>query len=173
LAKLARGIDERGVVAESDTKSMSVSETYEYDLETPEQVDAELLRLCDRLGNRLHLAGLAGASVTLTVRYSDFETITRQHRQEKPVAGAHDLWLAARFLRSRFGWDRPVRLLGIRISQVQDSGAPLQLSTLGDARWENLNGAMQEVRDRFGGSAVGPARVVLPSPSRGTGKTNV
>lgn len=172
LHRLAQGIDERPVVPAGETKSISASETYEYDLETPEQVDTELLRLCDRLGSRLHVAGLTGATVTMTVRYADFETVTRQERPTQAVVGAHDLWLVTRSLHARFDWDRPVRLLGLGVAQVQDAESPVQLSTEFDPRWENLTGAVEEVRERFGGGAVGPARVVLRSPQAGTGKTD-
>ena len=160
LHNLGRGIDDRAVEPNAETKSVSVSETYEYDLETPEQVDTELLRLCDRLGSRLHVAGLVAETVSMTVRYADFETVTRQHRQSRPVTGAHDLWLATRFLRGRFEWIRPVRLLGLAAGRVLGSESPTQLSTDFDPRWENLTGAVEEVRQRFGGESVGPARVV-------------
>lgn len=166
LHRLARGIDDRPVEPHTETKSVSVSETYEYDLESPEQVDTELLRLCDRLGSRLHVAGLVGATVSMTVRYANFETVTRQHHQPRPVSGAHDLWLATRFLRQRFEWVLPVRLLGLAVSQVLDSESPMQLSTDFDPRWENLTGAVEEVRQRFGGEAVRPARVVADSNVR-------
>jgi DNA polymerase-4 len=171
LGQLARGIDERPVLADSPTKSVSVSETYEYDLETPEQVETELLRLCDRLGSRLHIANQIGTTVTMTVRYSDFETITRQHRQGQPIASAHDLWQAAKELRTRFDWGRPVRLLGVAVSQMQDALAPTQLSTDLDPRWDTLSGSVEEARARFGSDAVRPARVVLSNSTRERGKT--
>lgn len=172
LYRLAQGVDERAVIAESETKSVSISETYEYDLETPEQIDTELLRLCDRLGSRLRVAKLVGPTVTMTVRYSDFETITRQHRQNQVVTGAHDLWLAAKALRGRFEWERPVRLLGLGVSQVQESEAPAQLSTDFDPRWESLTGAVEELRQKFGGDSIGPARVALPATRKERGKTD-
>jgi DNA polymerase-4 len=171
LSRLAQGIDERPVVGGGDTKSVSVSETYDYDLETPEQIDTELLRLCERLGARLHIAGLLGHTVAFTVRYADFETVVRQRRQDAPVAGAHDLWTACQQLRGQFSWGRPVRLLGVGVLQVQANEAPLQLRTLVDSRRENLTDVLAQVRDRYGTSAVGPARVVLPERNLGSGKT--
>ena len=64
-------------------------------------------------------------------------------------------------LRGRFEWERPVRLLGLGVSQVQESEAPDQLSTDFDPRWESLTGAVEEVRQQFGGDSIGPARVAL------------
>ena len=169
LADLAQGKDPRPVEAEHPTKSISVSETYEYDLTTPEQVDTELLRLCERLGSRLHL-GPHGTTVTLTVRFADFETQSRQERQPEVMRGAHDLWGATATLRSRFDWSRPVRLLGIGVSQMQAVGTPTQLSTGSDPRWTDLTEAVADVRDRFGSAAVGPAR--LAQSDGKTGKTD-
>ena len=67
-----------------DAKSISVSETYERDLTLSDEIDTELIRLCDRLAFRVRRAGLAGRTIGLTVRYSDFVTITRHHTLEPP-----------------------------------------------------------------------------------------
>jgi DNA polymerase-4 len=161
LAALARGQDERAVVADRQTKSVSVSETYEFDLRTPAQIDTELLRLCDRLGARLRRTGLGGHTVAVTVRYSNFETVVRQTTRPTMVASSHGLFAAARELRPQFDWSRPVRLLGVAVRALSEAGDSGQMSTDSDPRWDAVSGTIANVRERFGEDSVGPARVVI------------
>ena len=160
LAALARGQDDRPVVSDRQTKSMSVSETYEFDLQSPEQTDTELLRLCDRLGARLSRANLGGYTVAVTVRYPNFETVVRQTTTTIPVVSAHDLFVAARGLRPHFDWTRPVRLLGVAVSRLEEGLDSLQMRTDSDPRWHDVSEAIATLRERFGDDSVVPARVV-------------
>ena len=161
LAALAHGQDEREVVSDRQTKSVSVSETYEFDLRTPAQIDTELLRLCDRLGARLRRAGFGGHTVAVTVRYSNFETVVRQTTRPTMVASSHGLFAAARELRPQFDWSRPVRLLGVAVRALSQAGDSGQMSTDSDPRWDVVRGTIANVRERFGEDSVGPARVVI------------
>ncbi|MGH8958269.1 MAG: DNA polymerase IV [Acidimicrobiia bacterium] len=161
LTALARGHDDRPVVSDRQTKSMSVSETYEYDLRSPAQIDTELLRLCDRLGSRLRRANFSGHTVSLTVRYSNFETVVRQNTPSTAVSSAHDLFAAARDLRSQFDWSRPVRLLGVGLARLEGARDFGQMRTDVDPRWDEISGAIANVRERFGADSVGPARLVI------------
>lgn len=160
FAALARGQDDRPVVSDRQSKSMSVSETYEYDLAGPEQIGTELLRLCDRLGARLSRAQLGGYTVAVTVRYPNFETVVRQTSTTTPVVSAHDLFRAAQLLRSQFDWTRPVRLLGVTISRFKERLDSQQMRTDSDPRWQDVSEAIAALRERFGDDSVVPARVV-------------
>ncbi|MGH9891131.1 MAG: Y-family DNA polymerase, partial [bacterium] len=161
LAALARGHDDRPIVSTRGMKSMSVSETYEYDLHSPEQIDTELLRLCDRLGSRLRLANMGGRTVSVTVRYSNFETVVRQTTRATTATSAHDLFASARLLRQQFDGTRPVRLLGVALSRLDEALDSRQTTTDSDPRWDDVSGAIASVRQRFGDDSVGPARVVI------------
>ncbi|MGQ0849073.1 MAG: DNA polymerase IV [Actinomycetota bacterium] len=171
LAGLANGQDPRPVVPDRAVKSISVSQTYEHDLATSAEVDTELLRLCDRLGSRMRRAGVNGRTVSLTVRYSDFSTITRQLTVAHTDT-AHDLWKAALELKSKFDWDRPVRLLGVSCTSLIDVGQPQQSPPhqlgmmIGQDRWDDVTGAVESIRERFGQASVGPARLLDPPVAR-------
>jgi DNA polymerase-4 len=167
LASLARGEDPRPVTPDYESKSMSVSETYEKDLTSPEQIDTELIRLCDRLVARLRRAGLGGRTVGLTVRYSDFSTITRHTSFEHVIDTSRDLWHVVRGLKEKVEWNRPIRLLGVACSALVEPGGPRQLSTQGSAKWDDVAGAVENIRVKFGGGSVRPARLVeAPDQSR-------
>jgi DNA polymerase-4 len=162
LAALAKGVDPRSVIPDHDAKSISVSETYERDLTRPDEVDTELIRLCDRLAFRVRRAGLAGRTIGLTVRYSDFVTITRHHTFTLPTDTSRGLWQAARSLKDKVSWDRPIRLLGVSVATFVDPAEPRQMSLDGALKWDDLADAVDAVRERFGTDAVRPARLVNP-----------
>jgi DNA polymerase-4 len=160
LAALAAGHDPRRVVPDREAKSISVSETYERDLVVREEISTEILRLCERLGSRMRRAGLAGRTVGLTVRYSNFETITRQATRATATDSAHVLWKALSSLAAKVDWDRPVRLLGVSCASLMDPAEVDQLSIDGPNPWEDLTDTVEAVRDRFGRSSIGLARLL-------------
>jgi DNA polymerase-4 len=150
------------VVPDQDAKSVSVSETYEHDLATGDEIDTELIRLCDRLSFRIKRAGVAGRTVGLTVRYSDFVTITRHHTFPHSIDTSRHLWQAVQTLKASVDWNRPIRLLGVSLATLVDPGDPRQMSVENEPKWDDLAEAVDAVRTKFGSGAVGPARLVKP-----------
>lgn len=154
LTRLASAVDSREVETESETKSVSVEETYEEDLLTEEDVRNALLRLCDRLASRLHRSGYAGRVVTLKIRFADFETHTRSETVASDVSATTAIWDEARRLLDRVNrGDRGVRLLGIGLSRLTPAESPRQL-TLEDKSRDLAAEIAEEVRERFGNGAV-------------------
>ena len=167
LWALAHGEDPRPVVPAHEAKSISVSETYERDLTLSDDIDTELIRLCERLAFRVRRAGLAGRTIGLTVRYSDFVTISRHHTLPHPTDGSRGLWQTVQQLKAKVaettpGWTRPVRLLGVRVSTFIDRDEPRQLSVASASRWDDLTEAIDAVKDKFGNNSVRPARLAGP-----------
>jgi DNA polymerase-4 len=162
LHRLANGIDGRMVTADTEAKSVSVEQTFERDLITDDGIEAELLRQCERVGSRLRRAGLAGRTVTLKVRYPDFTTVTRSQSLDSPVDVAHDLFTVVRALLARAGVGGPVRLLGVGVSALEPAGGPRQLGMDRPAAWDDVAGAIDRIRHRFGEDAVSPARLLGP-----------
>ncbi len=156
------GEDPRPVVPSHDAKSISVSETYERDLALSDEIDTELLRLCDRLAFRVRRAGLAGRTIGLTVRYSDFVTITRHHTFADPADNSRQLWQAITKLKDTVTWDRPIRLLGVQCGHVGGSRWTPSVVVESEPKWDDLAVAMDAVRDRFGTDSVRPARLMKP-----------
>src|SRR3954447_1726217 len=77
LRRLAAGEDERDVVSEHETKSVSAETTFDTDLQAFEDLEPILWRLSERVALRLKRAGLAGHSVTLKLKDTHFQTKTR------------------------------------------------------------------------------------------------
>lgn len=167
LHDLANGLDPRQVVADSSAKSVSVEETYESDLATVELVESALLAHAQRLSWRLRRAGLRARTVTLKVRFADFETITRSHTAPGPLDGSRDLFRIGGELLRDLGAIGPVRLVGLGATGLEPGDGPAQLDIGRDVEWDLVEDAIADVRSRFGEGSVGPARL-LTSP-----KTNI
>jgi DNA polymerase-4 len=161
LHDLSRGHDPREVVADIASKSISVEETYEEDLDTPDVIETALLAHAQRLSGRLRRSGLRARTITLKIRYSDFTTLTRTQTVASAVDGARYLFGVAVALFRGLDHDvRPVRLLGLSGSSLEPADAPAQLDIDSDVEWERMEDAVADVRERFGETAVGPARLL-------------
>lgn len=159
LSDLAQGRDERPVEAGGPARSLSVEETFAADLAGRAALEEELLRLADRLAERLRAAGVAAHTVSLKVRFADFTTISRSHTLPEAVETAHDLYRAARALLERAAvGPRPVRLLGLAGEGLEGAEAPRQLGLEGH-RWGSVEAAVGRARARFGRGAVSRARL--------------
>jgi DNA polymerase-4 len=85
LHRLARGIDDRPVLPDRETKSVSVEDTFELDLTDPALLTAIVDRMAQRVAERLRAASLSGRTVTLKVRHHDFSTLTRSQTLAGPT----------------------------------------------------------------------------------------
>jgi len=163
LHDLAHNRDPRPVVAERAAKSVGHEETYPRDHREPDILRREIVRLADAVVNRLRSAGLSGRTVTLKVRFADFRTITRSHTEPDGFDTAPALAGAALDLLSGVDPAPGVRLLGVSVSNLMAArGRQLSLEEVlaaGDRR-EGVARAVDQVRDRFGDRAVGPASLV-------------
>ena len=160
LAELAAGHDPRRVEPDSEAKSFSVEETYAIDLVGRAAVDTELLAHADTLASRLRRAGLAAHTITLKIRYGDFETVTRSETRPHPSDVARDIHHIARDLAARVDLDRPVRLVGLGSSSFEPARAPRQLEMGRTEGWDRVADAVESVRRRFGDGSVEPARLL-------------
>jgi DNA polymerase IV len=156
LHHLAWARDDRKVVPFETAKSISAEETFDTDIDDPEELAREVLRCCVRVGRRLREAGLAGRTVTLKLRFADFRTITRARTLAVAADSDTELHQVAAELLERLQLGRaPVRLAGVSASNLQRADAPVQLR-LGPERpgWEAAVRAADAVRARFGDGAI-------------------
>ncbi len=134
LWEFARGIDERPVETHQERKSLGTENTYSRDLRGLAPMEAELLRMAVEVAASLEKRSLAGCTVTLKVRYSDFTTVTRSRTLAWPTRDAPTILRAARGL-LRFTTDaerRSVRLLGVTLSSLVHGGGKEQLELFED-----------------------------------------
>jgi DNA polymerase-4 len=175
LARLARNEDDRVVEPERELKSIGAEETYDSDLHTHADCDRELVRLAERVGTRVRDARMAARTVTLKIRFADFETRTRSRTLAEATERSSDVLETARALVAAFDPGRGVRLLGISLSQLEPA-AELQQAFAFDAADERARArgehraavehAADAVRRKFGARAVQPATLVDPEGRR-------
>ncbi|GAA3501406.1 DNA polymerase IV [Streptomyces prasinosporus] len=120
LYAMALARDERPVVAERETKSVSVEDTYDVDIHDRVRVGAEVRRLADRCVRRLRGAGLSGRTIVLKVRRYDFSTLTRSETLRGPTDDPAVVREAAARLLESVDTTGGVRLLGVGVSGLAD-----------------------------------------------------
>ncbi|MCP5026460.1 MAG: DNA polymerase IV [Actinomycetia bacterium] len=161
LHQLSRGIDPRRVEPDREVKSISHEETYPTDVYERSRLDRELLRMADAVATRLRAATLAGRTISIKVRFGDFTTLSRSVTTDPGVDSGTVIAERARALLDEVPWDQGVRLLGVGASGLTD-GAVRQL-TLDDAAgpsWSEADRVIDEIRNRWGSAAIGPATIV-------------
>jgi len=122
LLQLARGIDDRAVEPNRESKSSGSENTYAQDLSDLETIRDEVARMAGHAVRWLERQALFARTVTIKVRYSNFTTITRSHSERPPTRDAARLIARATALLERTeAGQRPVRLLGVSVHGLCDT----------------------------------------------------
>ena len=125
LEQLARGEDDRPVVAEHDPKSSGSENTYEQDLTDINDIRAEIDAMAHDAAAWLERHALYARTVTIKVRYSDFTTITRSHTEPATRDAETIAHRAVALLDRTEAGQTPVRLLGVSVHNLCASlGSP-------------------------------------------------
>jgi len=173
LHHLSWGRDERRVEPYEPDKSIGAEETFPRDVDDPDVVRRELLRLSERTAARLRATGQLARTVSIKVRFADFTTITRSRTVPVPTDVGREVYDTARQLFEALGLQRArLRLVGVRAEGlVVASVQPRQL-LLGarDAGWREAEQAADRAARRFGAGAVRPAALVDTGAPRGAGE---
>ena len=153
LARLARGIDDRTVSADRETKSVSSETTFERDLSSFRTLEKILWGLTEEVSARLKEKELAGATVTLKLKTADFKIRTRARSLDDPTRLAGRIFAAARGLLEREADGTRYRLIGVGVSALSgaDQADPADLV---DGRAADAEHAVDKVRARFGDDAL-------------------
>ena len=168
LHRLAHGLDDRPVDVDRATKSIGHEETFATDRFTHDELRPELVRLADAVAARLRAHGVGARTISLKVRFAGFQTVTRSVTLPAPVDTAHALRTALDPLLAALDPTPGVRLLGVSTSNF---GTPAEQLALGiddpgarsveeSAEWQAAEHAVDEIRERFGRTAIGPASAV-------------
>jgi DNA polymerase IV len=117
---ISRGIDDREVRAHRIRKSVGAENTFPSDLTEFEAMVAELQPLIDKVWRHCDEKGSRGRTVTLKVKFNDFEIITSSRSVPTPVSSRDDLErLSVALLQNEMPFPKPVRLLGVSLSSLQ------------------------------------------------------
>jgi DNA polymerase-4 len=120
---ISRGVDNREVQANRIRKSVGAENTFSTDLSEFDAMAAELQPLIDKVWRHCEDKAARGRTVTLKVKFNDFETITRSKSTPFAVSSRSDLErLAIILLQNEMPIRKPVRLLGVSLSSLQGEG---------------------------------------------------
>jgi DNA polymerase-4 len=162
LHALALGRDPRPVRTGVRRRSMGAQRALGRRDRSPGELDAIMVGLTDRLARRLRTAKRVCRTVTLRLRFDDFSRATRSHTLPQATAETPAILDAARGLLATAQpmiAGQGLTLIGVTLANLHDDSA-VQLSLpFGRAAPGTLDGAVDDVRDRFGSSAI--TRAVL------------
>ncbi len=144
-------------------KSMGAQETFGRDTDDRAVIARELLALTTKVTSRMRTAGVAGRTVTITVRFADFTTITRSRTLSEATDVTQEVYRAALGLYDALGLQRArIRLVGVRVEGLLPRSQVQRQLLLGerDRGWSEADRAVDRATRRFGSAAVRPASLL-------------
>jgi DNA polymerase IV len=168
LHALAHNRDRRPVQVRCRRRSVGAQRALGRSPKSLDDVDAALVALVDRVTRRMRAAGRVGRTIVLRLRFADFSRATRSHTLPHATANTETILITARGLLAIAApmiERRGITLVGVAVSNLED-GRAFQLALAIDRHSSDaLDAAIDEVRQRFGSSAL--TRAVLLGRSQG------
>lgn len=131
LHDLAWGRDSRQVSGEPSERSIGAQETFSRDTDDPRLIRTELLRMAARTTFRMRQAQVLGRGVAITIRFSDFTTITRTTNLATPTDVTDEIYAAALRCWEKLHLQRArIRRVGVRVERLVDKQEAFQQLTL-------------------------------------------
>jgi DNA polymerase-4 len=157
LQQMGKGVDDSPVIPAEETeevKSVGHSMTLERDIEERKEILKFLLQLSEMVGRRARRYNVRGKTVTLSIRYADFDTwVGKQETLREYINLSDDIYKAVVAILDSLVLPQPVRLLGVRLSNLCYGSNQLPLFPEERKRMQLVN-ALDEVNDRFGDFTV-------------------
>ena len=161
LYELAWGRDYRDVTPDEPNKSISAAETFSYDIENPEEILREYLKLTEKVAERLRSRRLFAKTITIKVRFSDFSTINRSKSLPLAIDSTHDIYEVVKKLYQALNIDRArLRLVGVSLDNLQEESPQQLILGARESGWREAEGAIDKANARFGGASVQPGRLI-------------
>ena len=163
LAHLSKGLDTRAVNPHGNAKSVSAETTFSKNMKDAKALSSRLWPLCETVARRLKARDLAAKTVTLKLKTSGFQILTRSRSLAAPTQLAEVLFRQARQLLDKEADGRSFRLIGIGASGFAETESA-DMPDLLDRRVETyakVENAMNAVREKFGAPAIKKGRSLL------------
>ena len=153
LWRLARGMDDRRVVADRGAKTISSETTFDNDVRDFATLEKVLWRLSEKVSARLKNGELAGGTITLKLKTADFRQRTRSQSIHAPTQLAAKIFAISRDLLAREIDGTAFRLMGTGVSALR-AGSQADDTDMLDRRAAHAERAIDDLRRKFGSSAV-------------------
>jgi DNA polymerase IV len=160
LYRMAHAQDSRRVDPEGEMKTISSETTFDKDLASYAELESVLWRQAERVSARAKAKGLAGKTIVLKLKTADFRLRTRSASLDAPTQLADRIFRTARAALKREANGTRFRLLGVGLSNLApaEGADPLSLIDTQSDKRAAAERAMDRIRARFGGEAVGTGR---------------
>lgn len=156
LWRKSQGIGSAEVETEWEQKSMSHETTFHENQTDIRFLHSQLVRLTEKTAYDLRQDGKLTGCLTIKIRYSDFETVSRQETIDYTALDDELIEKAKNIFDKFYQRNRPVRLVGVRFSHLADSGMQMDMFNRQEEKL-NLYKAVDDIKNRFGSKAVAKA----------------
>lgn len=164
LYELAWGRDDRDVIPEEPDKSISAAETFDRDIDDPEIIAKEILRMCERASSRMRERSLFAKTITLKIRFADFTTINRSKTLPLPIDTTHEIYEVAKGLYENLSLERArIRLVGVSLDNLHTDTHEQLILGQRQSSWRELQEGIDAAKARFGRDSVRPGRLIEES----------
>lgn len=153
IYNLAFGRDDRPVEPWVEAKSIGRETTFDVDVPDGSQLRTHLARLVADVGLRLRKEGVVARTVTVKVRFPDFETHTKSVTRARAFRDDDTLYREASRLLDQFALRRPLRLLGVYVSHLEDDAQSAQASLFAETD-DRLTDVIDSLNRRLGKAAI-------------------
>jgi DNA polymerase-4 len=155
-----------------DMKSIGRSTTLSEDITDIKKAKVVLLELADEVGMTARRHGKKGCTVQISLKYSNFQTISRQMKIPQ-TSTTNDIYeTGCRLLEQNWNPSKPVRLIGISLSDFDTDCSFQQISIfdddIKDVRQQKIDHAMDKIRSKYGVSKIKRARQIKNTDSTDT-----
>ena len=155
LARHAKGIDDRPITTERETKSISQEITFSRDVRDDKVLQETLQEMSAEVGAQLRRNNLAGKTIKLKIRWPDFTTLTRQTTLNHPTDQEDEIAKSAlELLKSVRKPKQAVRLIGVGVSGLGQPVRQLGLWDMDSERARRLQNVMDELQEKYGKSVI-------------------
>jgi DNA polymerase IV len=154
LWRLARGIDDRRVVADRGAKTISSETTFETDIKDFATLEKLLWRLSEKTSARLKAGELAGHTITLKLKTADFRQRTRSQSIAAPTQLAAKIFAICREMLAKEIDGTAFRLMGAGVSALKAGSEASDDADMLDRRAAHAERAIDDLRRKFGAAAV-------------------
>jgi DNA polymerase-4 len=163
LGQRAHGIDPSQVAGHDEAKSISREGTFQFDVNDSDHLRAVLRGFCESVGSQLRHSGRRARTVALKLRYEDFTTMNRSLTPGQPLSSDEAIYAAADTLltRLRNSSKRPVRLIGVGVSNFVEDVVQLALEPSQSTKHESLSATFDSIRKKYGSKSLQTGRTAF------------
>ena len=160
LSRHAKGLDDRPIITERETKSISQEETFVRDERDDKSLEKTLREQAAEVARQLRKNNLAGTTIKLKIRWPDFTTLTRQMTLSQPTDQSEEISIVALdLMRTVRKSGQAVRLIGVGVSGL---GPPIRQLSLWDTESEKakkLREIVKELQEKYGKDVINRGKI--------------